>query len=226
MRTPPEYRVTGFTLVELAIALVVIGLLLAVVLRAAVFVPKAQVNDLIGVANQLQSAVSTFKQTYHMYPGDMPDTGAPTGPFQNLAALANSDDAIPGTTDCDYNGGTSENGIIGDGGAEVDCVMVHLNRAELITEGEKAGSLIRRYSNEKIKINVVSFNDSTFATDGAARARYLATQKVQHVVEYLNMPLDLANEFDRKVDDGNLLAGRVQTVNDTNDPNIMIIRLN
>ncbi len=153
----------------------------------------------------------------------MPNAGTP---FSNLTALPNSDDAIAGTTDCDYNGGSSGDGIVGNGGAEIDCVMVHLNRAGLITEGEKAGSLIRRYSNEKIKINVVSFNNSTFAADGAARTRYLATQKVQHVVEYLNMPLDLANEFDRKVDDGNLLAGRVQAINDTDDPNTMIIRLN
>jgi prepilin-type N-terminal cleavage/methylation domain-containing protein len=226
MRGHLELRGSGFTLVEIAIVLVVIGLILAVVLRAAVFVPKAQVNDLIGIANQLQSAVSTFKQTYHMYPGDMPDTGAPTGPFLNLAALTNSDDAITGTTDCDYNGGTSGNGLIGDGGSEVDCVLVHLNRAGLITEGEKAGSLIRIYANEKIKINVVSFEDSTFATDGTAKARYLSTQKVQHVVEYLNMPLDLANEFDRKSDDGDLTTGRVQAIDDTSDPNTMIVRLN
>ncbi|MCG3202952.1 MAG: hypothetical protein NFCOHLIN_02838 [Gammaproteobacteria bacterium] len=222
-RTRSKNHEFGFTLVELAIALVIIGLLLAVVLRATVFVPKAQLKELMSIANQLKVAVSTFKQTYHMLPGDMPNA---TNEFQNLMGLPNSDDEILGTTDCNYSGGSSGNGLIGDGGSEIDCVMVHLNRAGLIVDGAMAGAILRRYQNEKIKIYVVAFRNSQFGLNAAADARYvLGNQRPQHVVEYRKLPLDFAKEIDRNIDDGILTSGKIQAIDGVSDPSTLIIPL-
>jgi prepilin-type N-terminal cleavage/methylation domain-containing protein len=216
-------RAVGFTLIELAIVLVIIGLLLTVVLRATIFVPKAQVKELMAIASQLKVAVNSFKQTYHMLPGDMPNA---TNEFQNLMGLPNSDDEIAGTTDCNYSGGSSGNGLIGDGGSEIDCVMVHLNRAGLIVDGANAGAILRRYHNEKIKVYVVAFASSQFGLDAAANARYAGTERAQHVVEYRSLPLDFAKDIDRIIDDGILTSGKIQAIDGVSDPSTLIVPLN
>jgi prepilin-type N-terminal cleavage/methylation domain-containing protein len=60
----------GFTLVELAIVLVVIGLLIGGVLVAQSMIQSAKINQLVSALGQYETATRNFKTTYNQIPGD------------------------------------------------------------------------------------------------------------------------------------------------------------
>jgi prepilin-type N-terminal cleavage/methylation domain-containing protein len=61
----------GFTLVELSIVLVIIGLLVGGVLVGASLIKNAQIRSLMGEENQYKQAVGAFRVKYDALPGDM-----------------------------------------------------------------------------------------------------------------------------------------------------------
>src|SRR5471030_2456781 len=75
----------GFTLVEIAIVLLIASLLLAAVLKGESVLRSARVQDAIALAQDLAAAVNTFKQRYHMLPGDFPINAA-TPEISNVSA--------------------------------------------------------------------------------------------------------------------------------------------
>jgi len=62
----------GFTLVEIAIVLVIIGLLLGGVLKGQSLIDSAKVKNIIQQANALTSAVSAYQDKFRALPGDDP----------------------------------------------------------------------------------------------------------------------------------------------------------
>jgi prepilin-type N-terminal cleavage/methylation domain-containing protein len=73
-------RVRGFTLIEIAVVLVVIGLLLGSVLRAQELITQGQIRS---VATELESTVIaelTYYDRYRALPGDDPGASARWGP--------------------------------------------------------------------------------------------------------------------------------------------------
>ena len=76
----------GFTLVEIAIVMVIIGLLIGGVLKGQAMVQNAKVKRVAKQADEIRAAVMAFYDKYGMYPGD-----------ENIAA-------IPPGTDNEGNG--------------------------------------------------------------------------------------------------------------------------
>ena len=66
----------GFTLVEIAIVLVIIGLLLGGILKGQEMITQAKINNVINDFNGLSAAVNSYRDRYRMLPGD--DNGADT----------------------------------------------------------------------------------------------------------------------------------------------------
>jgi prepilin-type N-terminal cleavage/methylation domain-containing protein len=62
----------GFTLAELAIVLVAVGLLLVSFVKGAEMIKSSRVNATISKVKQYQSALNSFRDTYAAIPGDMP----------------------------------------------------------------------------------------------------------------------------------------------------------
>lgn len=62
----------GFTLVELSIVLVIIGLLIGGLLVGQSLIESARFNRFIGQVSQYDSAISTFRAKYKSWPGDTP----------------------------------------------------------------------------------------------------------------------------------------------------------
>lgn len=62
----------GFTLVEIAIVLVIIGLLLGGVLKGQSLIDSAKVKNIIQQANSLTSAVNAYQDKFRALPGDDP----------------------------------------------------------------------------------------------------------------------------------------------------------
>ena len=63
-------RQQGFTLVEIAIVLVIIGLLLGGVLKGQSLIDSAKAKNIIQQANALSAAVSAYQDKFHALPGD------------------------------------------------------------------------------------------------------------------------------------------------------------
>jgi prepilin-type N-terminal cleavage/methylation domain-containing protein len=77
----------GFTLVEIAIVLVIIGLLIGGVLKGQAMIENAKVKRVVKSADELRAAIYTFYDKYGMYPGDEnlsnAAPGIPTGDAHN-----------------------------------------------------------------------------------------------------------------------------------------------
>jgi len=69
MRTLPQ-RSRGFTLVEIAIVLVIIGLLLGGVLQGQSLIDSARVKNIVQQATSLTAAVNAYQDKFHALPGD------------------------------------------------------------------------------------------------------------------------------------------------------------
>jgi len=65
-------RKKGFTLVELSIVLVIIGLLIGGILVAQSMIESSQIQKMGSVAGQLHAAIKMFKDNTGYYPGDAP----------------------------------------------------------------------------------------------------------------------------------------------------------
>ena len=61
----------GFTLVELAIALTIVGLLIGGVLKGQTLIMQARVSRTVSDINGFQAALSSFRDKYSQLPGDM-----------------------------------------------------------------------------------------------------------------------------------------------------------
>ncbi|MBV8656533.1 MAG: prepilin-type N-terminal cleavage/methylation domain-containing protein [Burkholderiales bacterium] len=107
-------RHNGFTLVELAIVLVIIGLLLGGALKGAAVIKNAQMQDLIQAVKDTQAAAIAFQQKYGYYPGDLPNAVA----------------SIPGVGGCS-----------GDGNGYIDAGESNCARDELILSGLLRGTV-------------------------------------------------------------------------------------
>jgi prepilin-type N-terminal cleavage/methylation domain-containing protein len=103
----------GFTLIELSIVLVVIGLIVGGVLAGREMIRQAEIRSVISEELRLQTAVATFKGKYDCLPGDCPNPSTfGIAPFPNAVmssggiwgvvptpGVANGGVGIPGNGD-------------------------------------------------------------------------------------------------------------------------------
>lgn len=74
----PEYskrRKKGFTLVELAIVLVIVGLLIGGIVSAQSMIQSSRITSQASQIGQFDAGVANFKQKYNYLPGDAPAFG-------------------------------------------------------------------------------------------------------------------------------------------------------
>jgi prepilin-type N-terminal cleavage/methylation domain-containing protein len=102
----------GFTLVEIAIVMVIIGLLIGGVLRGQAMIENARVKRVAKQSDELRAATMTFFDRYGVWPGD-----------ENLANVP------PGGGDAAGNA----NGQMGNNAAERGDLFVDLSLANLIS---------------------------------------------------------------------------------------------
>ncbi|BBB13916.1 prepilin-type N-terminal cleavage/methylation domain-containing protein [Sphingopyxis sp. FD7] len=73
---PLVVRQGGFTLVELAIVMTIIGLLIGGILKGQELMQNARITATISEMQSYQSATNIFRDTYAYLPGDLPLAGA------------------------------------------------------------------------------------------------------------------------------------------------------
>ncbi len=169
----------GFTLIEIAIVLVIIGLLLGGVLKGQELITSARVRNLIAQQDGTKAAYFGFVDRFRSLPGDY--AAAST----NIAGVA---------TGANGNG----NGQIeGTAPATEDiAVWDHLSKAGFITGSYTFGTAYTAASaatNPYTAFMVMRF-DAIYQGAGTAARHNLKTGQ--------QVPADLLAEIDRKVDDG------------------------
>lgn len=87
----------GFTLIELSIVLVIIGLLVGGILVGRELIETARIRKTVGAIQEINVAVNTFRLKYHCYPGDCTNALI-------LGVVAPSYSGWVGTTAGDGNG--------------------------------------------------------------------------------------------------------------------------
>jgi prepilin-type N-terminal cleavage/methylation domain-containing protein len=118
----------GFTLVELSIVLVIIGLIIGGVLVGQDLISAATVRAQISQIEKYQTAVNTFRSKYGYLPGDIPDPTATQYGFVARGAAQGQGEGNGLIEGPDQNGMTH-------GGGETDLFYVDLSTAGLMDGG-------------------------------------------------------------------------------------------
>ena len=192
-------RQHGFTLVEIAIVLVVVGLLLGGILKGQDLVNGARVRNLADMNAGIQAAYYGFVDRYRQVPGDM-----------KAAAAA----SILG--DASITAGGNANGRIDAGDwREASALWVHLTRAGFLQGSYDGGATsATRYRAASVApqnaFNGYMLLGQTrdYSTPSGAPT---ATQAARlGLVLGDNIPVDIARELDLKIDDQRPLTGALR----------------
>lgn len=184
----------GFTLVEIAIVLIIIGLLLGGILSSQSIISSTKAKDAVAIVDDLRAATTYFKQRYGYLPGDLPNPGN----YVTAGLLQGTGGTIG---DGKIDGAVNANGQAA-AGSEVAVAPVQLFDAGLI--GKIDSSDLRR----PLKTSFGAVHIVSMATArGLIGATFAANSAARNAILFINLPCDVANEVDVKVDDGNTLTG-------------------
>lgn len=177
----------GFTLIEIAIVLVIIGLLLGGVLKGQELITSARVRNLIAQQDGTKAAYFGFVDRFRALPGDY---GAAIANINGVAATAfgNGNGQIEGAGTPPAGGAANEDVAVWD----------HLSKAGFITGSYTHTAGVYTAANAAVNpytAFIVLRFDNVYADNGTPGSRHNLKTGVQ-------VPADLLAEIDRKVDDG------------------------
>lgn len=184
----------GFTLIEIAIVLVIIGLLLGGVLKGQELINTARVRALNNSVDGITAAWFSFQDRYRAFPGDYLAARATV----NLQGVA---------------GGGDGNGRV-DTEAERGRVWSHLEAAGYISGGYD-GAVVA--AGTEYTCSVVTCPDNGFGTGMSifhGAEIQSSTVAAHELISGQGIPVDVIAELDRKVDDGLPNTGLMQSGND------------
>ncbi len=182
-------RRDGFTLVELAIVLVIIGIILGAVLKGQELITNAKIKRLYNQQREIFAAVYTYYDKYQKFPGD--DNNATTRWNTSINGNGNGlieDNAQDGT----FQFGCTGAEVLG----EESCnAWSHLRNANIITGSGR--------------------NNPQHVFGGSIALGYEPVQgKTTNWIAFQNIPAEIAESIDRQYDDGDYLNGSIRASGD------------
>lgn len=211
----------GFTLVELAIVMIIIGLLIGGILKGQELIANARVTSTVNQVKGVDAAITTFRDQYAALPGDMGPAGGTTGPTVRLPSCTAGLCATAGDGDGRIEGSNVNDPTVAPANSEGGRAWVHLAAAGVLG-GVNAG--IAAYGpgavpdtaigNGKLNMGYSNGTASALTLAGAATGTYLTTNTNETTAiggaNGVMIPKAAAN-IDRKLDDGNPNTGSVRS---------------
>ena len=181
-------RSKGFTVLEIAIVLVVLGIIVGGIVTAQELVMSAKARTLISQQQELRAAFFNFQDRYQFPPGDYNEA------IMNVGATRNGDGdgRIEGARE-----GSTENIL----------VWEHLSRAGLI-EGRFTYSATPPYDYAILRSPFGSFLDIAF--DDWHGDPGATNRKIHNIKTGSGIPAAILGEVDIKIDDGKAFTGAFQ----------------
>lgn len=191
MQAPKQ---TGFTLIEISIVLVIIGLLAGGILKGQQMIENAKYKAWVKQIDTWRVAINTFRDTYKYLPGDYPYATTKFTKTSNIAVSNGNGNGI-----IDHAGGTS---------AEYAQSYVHILQAGLV-------------SGDLSNIPTISGSMYLQLPTGAGHgflggfATFLnPTSNTRKLwMHHHNMQADFAKRYDEEFDDGKADSGDVVCYN-------------
>jgi prepilin-type N-terminal cleavage/methylation domain-containing protein len=174
----------GFTLIEIAIVLVIIGLLLGGILKGQELITSARVRNIITQQDGIKAAYYAFQDRFRALPGDYSGANA----FANIRGIANA------------TVGGDGNGVVQDVAANTETVLAwtHLSQAGFITGSYNATTATPAANATFAPTNpynaIIQLQYDSVYQGAASDRTNLKTGN--------QIPVDILAEIDRKIDDG------------------------
>lgn len=192
----------GFTLVEIAIVLVIIGLLLGGILKGQELITSARVRNLITQIDGVKSAYYGFQDRYRALPGDFAQATTQV-PGDSASQNGNGNGEIEGPTSPTQNATVNESILVWD----------HLSHAGFIngTYTYAGATTINSSTTPMNPWNAPMqlIYDSNYYSQATGTAA-LSTNSRHNFKTGNQIPVDILAEVDRKIDDGNPLTGSLR----------------
>jgi prepilin-type N-terminal cleavage/methylation domain-containing protein len=184
----------GFTLVELAIVLVIIGIILAGIIKGQEMIANAKIKRTISAQKEIAAAMYTYFDRYQLFPGD--DRNA-TARWTAILAVTNGD----------------ANGFIATGAVSTvpnfACAATGAEQCDLWAELRLAGII------SGATAGAAAFNNPQHPYGGNIAVSYQtigagATALSRNWINLQNLPGDVAAIIDQQNDDGVWNTGTIR----------------
>jgi len=195
----------GFTLVEIAIVLVIIGLLLGGILKGQELITSARVRNIADQNSGVQASYYGFIDRYRQIPGDMPAAG----PRGACAAIGNVVPGCPG-------GGLGGNGngrLDSEDFTEASHAWAHLSSAGFIQGSFNVTAVAVADAATYQDVDIAPINAFngylmlTLSDEYEQNAGLPAQSQRLMLILGRNIPVNVMRELDLKIDDGQPWTG-------------------
>ena len=191
----------GFTLIEMALVLVIVGVLIAGILNSQNIIEGSRAKDIVTTIGDIKTATAYFRDRYHYLPGDLPAPGvvivvvpalvAGTGGVNGNGAIDGAVSAITGLA------------AAGSEVAEAPWQLYSAGFIEKINGGAAAPATQRRLSTRYGAIQMVS----AATANGLVAGFTAANPSARNAIVLQNLTCEIVTEIDNKIDDGQLTLG-------------------
>lgn len=198
MKQIPPSGQAGFSLIELAIALVIIGLIVGgILLKGGDLIDSARLKTVLSQVNEIRMAVTTFQDRYNALPGDYDQAKAH---INNQLADGGNDGIING------------DGLKSD--AEAFLFWSHLAAAQLIPDPGKPQDNTPDFGHGAPAAKIGGGFTIEYIDQGDMQGHWIVLGKKNGAKGKgaLLTPLQ-AMHLDQKADDGNPSTGRIRAAN-------------
>lgn len=199
-------RQAGFTLIELSIVLVLVGLLIGGILKGQELINSTRVKTQVAQVDGLRAALNSFQDKYQGLPGDITNAATILNPNATNATGGGAGDGRIGAA-----GGTTLNANVPTND-ESALAMQHLYYAGMVSgaqlgTGTNPTTLAAKMSGSGVALRWFTFQNGTNPTDQANGVRISGGTGYGNTA---SIRPDEAAEMDRKYDDGSPILGTIQ----------------